>query len=238
MRVLQNMNFARAFRELLPKLMGEALQIVLVVTVAGFLLALVIGFLLAVGRLTKSRVLNRLIILFLELIRGTPLLVQLVYVYYVVPLLINIVVALITGDDYNMNMSAITAGIIGLAINYGAYLSEVFRSSIIAIDSGQTEAALALGFSGRQAMLRIVIPQAFRNSIPVFGNYLVMIVKDTSLMAYITAQELLMTTRAYTAQSFLTIESYTLLAGVYLIICIPLSIAVKLTERVLRGGRA
>ena len=178
MQVLQ-LNFIKAFRELLPKLMGEALQIVMVVTILGFLLALFIGLLLAIGRYTK---LNQIIILFLELIRGTPLLVQLVYVYYVVPLLIGIIGSLITGTEYKMVMSATTAGMIGLAINYGAYLSEVFRSSIIAIDSGQTEAALALGFSGQQAMLRIVLPQAFRNSIPVFGNYLVMIVKDTSLI--------------------------------------------------------
>ena len=94
------------------------------------------------------------------------------------------------------------------------------------------EAALALGLSKRQAMFRIVIPQAFKNSIPVFGNYLVMLVKDTSLMAYITAQEFLMTTKAYTSQTFLTIESYTILAGVYLVICIPLALLVKYVERI------
>jgi len=238
MNVLQNLNFAKAFEELLPKLLGEALQIVLIVTTVGFLFAVIIGFFLALGRFTKSRILSRLIIMFLELIRGTPLLVQLVYIYYVVPLIIEIIVSMITGSDYKMVMSATAAGIIGLAINYGAYLSEVIRSAILAIDSGQTEAALALGFSGHQAMLRIVIPQAFKNSIPVFGNYLVMLVKDTSLMAYITAQEFLMTTKAYTAQTFLTIESYTILAGVYLIICIPLSIGIKFAERKLRGGIA
>lgn len=238
MQVLQNLNFAKAFKELLPKLLGEALQIVLIVTTVGFLLAVMIGFFLALGRFTKSRILSRLILLFLELIRGTPLLVQLVYIYYVVPLIIEIIVSAITGSDYKMVMSAAASGIIGLAINYGAYLSEVIRSAILAIDSGQTEAALALGFSRRQAMLRIIIPQAFKNSIPVFGNYLVMMVKDTSLMAYITAQEFLMTTKAYTAQTFLTIESYTILAGVYLIICIPLSLVIKFAERKLRGGLA
>jgi polar amino acid transport system permease protein len=136
-----------------------------------------------------------------------------------------------------MTMASTTAGIIGIGINYGTYISEVIRSAIISIDHGQTEAALALGFSPHQAMFRIVIPQAFRNSIPVFGNYLVMMVKDTSLMAYITAQEFLMTTKAYTAQTFLTIESYTILAAVYLIICVPLAILVKILERKLNKGR-
>lgn len=231
MKVLQNLDFAKAIKELLPKLVGDALQIVLIVTVVGFILAVVIGFILALGRFTKSKILNGIITVFQELIRGTPLLVQLVYIYYVLPLLLEIVLSLITGTDQKVTISATVAGIVGLGINYGTYLSEVIRSAILAIDSGQTEAALALGFSPRQARFRIVIPQAFKNSVPVFGNYLVMMVKDTSLMAYITAQEFLMTTKAYTAQTFLTIESYTILAGVYLIICIPLSMLVKFVER-------
>ena len=158
------------------------------------------------------------------------------YVYYVVPLLIEVIFALF-GQEIDVTMTALTAGIIGMSINYGTYISEVIRSAILAIDQGQTEAALALGLSKRQAMFRIVIPQAFKNSVPVFGNYLVMMVKDTSLMAYITAQEFLMTTKAYTSQTFLTIESYTILAGVYLIICIPLSILVKYIEKICNRSR-
>jgi polar amino acid transport system permease protein len=160
-----------------------------------------------------------------------------VYIYYVIPVFIELIVGLTGNTNYKFTMGAVTAGIIGLTINYGTYISEVIRSAIISIDHGQKEAALALGFSPNQAMFRIVIPQAFRNSVPVFGNYLVMMVKDTSLMAYITAQEFLMTTKAYTAQTFLTIESYTILAGVYLVICVPLAFGVKLLERKLNKGR-
>lgn len=231
MKVINNFDFLRAVSELLPKLLGEALRIVIIVTILGFILALIVGFILALARVSKSKILNGIVIVFQEIIRGTPLLVQLVYIYYVVPLLIEVIVYLITGNDQKVEMSPVVAGIIGMGINYGTYISEVIRSAIISIDKGQIEAGLALGLSRRQAMFRIVIPQAIRNSVPVFGNYLVMLVKDTSLMAYITAQEFLMTTKAYTAQTFLTIESYTILALVYLCICIPLSLVMKLVER-------
>jgi len=237
MKVFENLNFPKAIHDLLPKLLGNALQIVVLATIIGFIFAIIIGFLLALGRVSKSKILNRIIIIFQEFIRGTPLLVQMVYIYYVVPVFINMMASLMGYTDFSLNIKSTTAGIIGLSINYGTYISEVIRSAIISIDDGQMEAALALGFSPRQAMLRIVIPQAFRNSIPVFGNYLVMMVKDTSLMAYITAQEFLMTTKAYTAQTFLTIESYTILAGVYLAICIPLGLLVRLMERKLNKGR-
>lgn len=232
MQVLNNLNFSKAFQELLPKLLGSALQLVVTVTVIGFIFAVIIGFILALIKVSKHKILNKILLVFQEIIRGTPLLVQLVYLYYVVPLIIEIIVYFVGGDpNYKCTISATVAGIIGLAINYGTYLSEVVRSAIVSIDKGQTEAALALGFSPRQAMYKIVIPQAFKNSIPVFGNYLVMMVKDTSLMAYITAPEFLMTTKAYTSQTFLTIESYTILAIVYLIICVPLAILVKFAEK-------
>lgn len=237
MDILRNLDFAKAVADLLPVLLGKALWIVILATVFGFLIALVIGFLLALARVSKKPVLNRIVVLFQELIRGTPLLVQLVYVYYVVPLLITIVGQLLGFEDFNCNMSALTAGTIGLGINYGTYLSEVIRAAIVSVDDGQREAALALGLTPRQAMMRIVVPQALKSSIPVLGNYLVTMVKDTSLMSYITAQELLTVAKSYTAQTFLTIETYTTLAFVYLLICIPLGILAKWIEKKFNKGR-
>lgn len=227
MNEIENLNFPKAIKELLPQLLGTALQIVVITTILGFLLGILLGYIFAIGKLSKYKVLSRIITVFQEFIRGTPLLVQMVYMYYVIPLIIEIIVKALGYHSFSFAMSSMTAGILALGINYGTYISEVIRSSIIAIDHGQMEAALALGFSHFQSMLRIIIPQATKNSIPVFGNYLVMMVKDTSLMAYITAPEFLMTTQSYTAQTFLTIESYTILAGVYLIICIPMSFLIK-----------
>lgn len=231
MSVIQNLDFARAWKELLPKLLGQALEIVIIVTIISFILAIIFGFILTLGRLSKYRIINGIVVAFQELIRGTPLLVQLVYIYYVFPLLIEIIAYFFGNPNYQRNMSAVTAGIIGMTINYGTYISEVIRSAILSIDKGQTEAALALGFSPWQAMYRIVIPQAFKNSIPVLGNYLLTLIKDTSLMAYITAPEFLQTTKAYTSQTFLTIESYTILALVYLVICLASSFLIKFCER-------
>lgn len=231
MSVIQNLDFARAWKELLPKLLGQALEIVIIVTIISFILAIIFGFILTLGRLSKYRIINGIVVAFQELIRGTPLLVQLVYIYYVFPLLIEIIAYFFGNPNYQCNMSAVTAGIIGMTINYGTYISEVIRSAILSIDKGQTEAALALGFSPWQAMYRIVIPQAFKNSIPVLGNYLLTLIKDTSLMAYITAPEFLQTTKAYTSQTFLTIESYTILALVYLVICLASSFLIKFCER-------
>ncbi len=237
MNILKNLDFAKAIQDLLPQLLGKALVLVITATVIGFIIGIVFGFVLALARISKNRVLNRVVILFQELIRGTPLLVQLVYIYYVVPLLITIVAQLIGFTTFKCNISPLVAGTIGLGINYATYMAEVIRSAIISIDGGQREAALALGLTPRQALMRIVVPQALKNSIPVFGNYLVMMVKDTSLMSYITAAEFLQTAKAYTSRTFLTIESYTILAVVYLVICIPLGILAKYIEQKTSVGK-
>lgn len=118
MKVINNFDFLRAVSELLPKLLGEALRIVIIVTILGFILALIVGFILALARVSKSKILNGIVIVFQEIIRGTPLLVQLVYIYYVVPLLIEVIVYLITGNDQKVEMSPVVAGIIGMGINY------------------------------------------------------------------------------------------------------------------------
>ncbi|MCI1858507.1 MAG: amino acid ABC transporter permease [Sporolactobacillus sp.] len=229
MDILRNLDFSTALHQLTPQLLQGG-WIALQATIGGFLLAIILGVFIAAGRLAKSKLLRGILLAFLEIIRGTPLLVQLVYMFYVVPLLISIVIQLwVSGYQYHINPLA--AGILGLGINYGCYLSEVVRASILAVNKGQTEAALALGYTHRQALWSIVIPQAIRNSIPVFGNYLIMMIKDTSLLAFITVNELLLRTQAYASQTFLTIESYTLLAIAYLIISLPLSQIVRLTEK-------
>ncbi|SHE63638.1 polar amino acid transport system permease protein [Seinonella peptonophila] len=224
-----NLHFPTAFQELTPQLL-KALGVVASLTLAGFALALVIAMLIALGRLSQSRFLDRILIVFLEIVRGTPLLVQLLYVYYVLPELIKLIMR-IWIPDYQLTISAFTAGVIGLGINYGCYMSEVIRSSIAAIDKGQTEAALALGYTNRQAMWNIVIPQSFRISLPTLANYFIMMIKDTSLVAFITLQEIILTTQSYASQTFLTIESYTLAALAYLILSIPLGQGVRILER-------
>lgn len=229
MDILNNLDFATAFRNLSPQLL-QGIWIALQATVGGFILAIVIGVLMAAGRLARSKILKGFLVAILEIVRGTPLLVQLVYMFYVVPLLISLVIQF-WSPGYQYRIDPLLAGILGLGINYGCYLSEVVRASILSINKGQTEAALALGYTHRQTLWSIVIPQAIRNTIPVFGNYLIMMIKDTSLLAFITVNELLLRTQTYASQTFLTIESYTLLAVAYLVISLPLSQIVRLLEK-------
>ena len=226
------LNFKKAFDTLGPSLL-DGIGVVVYVTLIGFLLSLIAALLLAIGKLSKNKVLSRILTLFIELIRGTPLLVQFFYIYYVVPMLVN-GVAKMLGYDINLQLKASTCGIIGFAINYGCYMSEVVRAAILSIDSGQREAGLALGFDEKQVMFHFIIPPALRNTIPVYGNYLVMMIKDTSLLAMISVQELLLRTKTFASQTFLTVEAYTMLALVYLVLSIPLSQLTKIIERRLK----
>ena len=226
------LHFNKAFATLGPSL-WQGIGIVIYITLIGFALALAVALLLAIGKLSRSKALNRILSLFIELIRGTPLLVQFFYIYYVIPVLLNGVAAL-AGYQTNVQFKPATCGIIGFAINYGCYMSEVIRAAILAIDYGQREAGLALGFSEKQVLLRFIIPPAIRNSVPVFGNYLVMMIKDTSLLAMISVQELLLRTKTYASQTFLTVEAYTILALFYLVISVPLSQLSKIVERKLK----
>ncbi|MTT31181.1 ABC transporter permease subunit [Terrilactibacillus sp. BCM23-1] len=229
MDIIQNLDFGAALHDLTPML-WSGLWIALEATICGFIIAFVLGTVIAIGRISKSKILRGVLVVFLEIIRGTPLLVQLVYMYYVAPLLISLVVQIWT-PGYQLSFSPFIAGALGLGINYGCYLSEVIRASILSVDRGQTEAALALGYTSRQSLWSIVIPQATRSAVPVFGNYLVMMIKDTSLLAFITVNELLLRAQTYASQTFLTIESYTILAIAYLIISLPLAQLMGLLER-------
>nr|WP_290911682.1 amino acid ABC transporter permease [Anoxybacillus sp.] len=211
----------------------EGLGIVLASTLCGFSLALLLGTFIALGRISKYFLLNKVLVVLLEIVRGTPLLVQLVYMYYVVPLIITLIGQL-WDPSYRFTLSPFMAGVIGLGINYGCYLSEVIRSAIISVDKGQFEAALALGYTNRQAMWLIIIPQAVRIALPTFGNYIIMMIKDTSLLAFITVSELLLRTQAYASQTFLTIESYTILALAYLVLSLPLAQIVRIMEKRLK----
>lgn len=227
------LNFSKAATLLIPSLL-HGFSVVVQATIFGFLLATLLGMVIAIGRLSNIKVIKGSLYLLLELIRGTPLLVQLVYIYYVVPLLLNLIASMF-GYKTDVQIASLTAGILGLGINYGCYMSEVIRASILSIDRGQTEAALALGFGKYQALFRIVMPQALRSIIPSLGNYLVMMVKDTSLLAYVAVNELLLRTQTFASQTFLTIESYTFLAIAYLIISVPLSYLVKVIENKLKN---
>lgn len=205
------------FLEYFPLLLG-GVKVALYVTAVSMILALIQGLLLALARLSSVGILRRLCTVWVEIIRGTPCLLQIYYVYYVAPA-IGIV------------LTPVTAGILGLSANYGAYMSEIFRASILSIGAGQLEAGQSLGMSRSLIMRRIVIPQAVRKIVPPLGNYLVLMVKDTSLLSTITIREIMMVAYELSAITFKFFELFTFAGIIYLGLSYPLSVFVDWVER-------
>jgi polar amino acid transport system permease protein len=195
------------------------LQLTVLLTFTSMALALVIGLALALARVAVPAA------VFVELIRGSPLLLQLFYIFYVLPF-------------FGLRLSALAAGVLGLGINYGAYMSEVFRAGIEAVPHGQWEAARALGMRARVYMPRVVLPQAIRIVVPPIGNYFISLFKDTALVSTISIGELLFRGQLLAAENFKYLQIYSFIFVLYLLISYPASLAVRALERQLRGGRA
>jgi polar amino acid transport system permease protein len=193
-------------------------QLTVFLTCGSMALALVLGLLLALARISPSRILRLPAIVFVELIRGSPLLLQLFYIYYVLPLI-------------GIRLTPIQAGLAGLSINYGAYLSEVFRAGIAAVDRGQWEAARALGLRRGWIMRLVVLPQAIRIVVPPVGNYFVSLFKDTALVSTISISELMFRGQLIAADTFKYMRIYTVVFAIYLVISVPASLAVRSLER-------
>ena len=197
-------------------------QVTIVLTLISMALALVIGLVLALAQLNpRRRVLVWSAYAFVELIRGSPLLLQLFYIFYVFPF-------------FGLRLSTFTAGVLGLAINYGAYLSEVFRAGIEAVDNGQWEAARSLGMPMWVIMSKVVLPQAMRIIIPPVGNYFISLFKDTALVSTISIAELLFTGQLLAAETFKYLEIYSFIFTIYILISYPASLGVKWLERRMR----
>jgi len=161
-------------------LQGAGLTILL--TLVSIFFGLILGLLLALGRLSKNAFFDRLSQFYIWLFRGTPLLLQIFFIYYALPTFTPITI------------DALPAAFIALSLNSGAYLAEIIRAAIQSIDKGQMEASKALGMSFTQAMRRIIIPQSYRRLIPPTGNEFIALLKDSSLVSIIAMTELMRTT--------------------------------------------
>ena len=203
-------------------LRGTAITVFL--TVASMALALIFGLALALARLSSAPFLRLPARIFVEIIRGSPLLLQLFYIFYVFPF-------------FGIRLARIEAGILGLAINYGAYLSEVFRAGIQAVGYGQWEAAQALGMRRRTTMRLVILPQAFRIVVPPVGNYFISLFKDTALVSTISIAELIFTGQLIAADTFKYLQVYSIIFVIYLAISYPASLGVSWLERRLEPGR-
>jgi His/Glu/Gln/Arg/opine family amino acid ABC transporter permease subunit len=210
-----------AVENLGPLLAGLLMTVELTITV--MLLSLVFALLVALAGMSSYRPLRFLVKTYIEVVRGTPLLLQLIYVYYVLP-------------EFGIRLNNFTAGVIALTLNYSAYLSEVYRSGIQAIARGQHDAAAALGMTGLLAMRRIILPQAIRIVVPTLGNYFIGLFKDTALCSVVSIQEVLFTAQILAARDFQYFTLYTVVGVMYFGVSFPAARLVNYLERVTRPG--
>ncbi|CAH0442619.1 ectoine/hydroxyectoine ABC transporter permease subunit EhuD [Ralstonia pseudosolanacearum] len=214
--------FIEHAQEFLPILLQGAV-VTVEVTVLSFLLSSVIGLALALMRLSPIKAVSAAGATIVNIIRGLPIIVQLFYIYFVLP-------------DVGIQLTAFQAGVIGLGIAYSAYQAENFRAGIEAVDPGQREAAQAMGMRGALIMRRVILPQAFRIALPPYGNTLVMMLKDSSLVSTITVAEMTRAGQLIASSTFQNMTVYTLVALLYLLMSLPLVFGLRRLERRMGAG--
>ena len=185
----------------------------------------VIGALVAIMRLSKNKPLNLIATVYVEVIRDTPLLLQLYFFYFLLP---DILPAL--------KLSKFTCITVALVINSGAYMSEVFRSGIQSIDRGQTEAARSLGLSATQTMTRIILPQAFKHVLPAMCNEFVSVTKETSLASTFYVGDLMTQYQTISGKTYLVIEPLIIIGCIYFVVTFTMSKLIDILERRLKAG--
>lgn len=223
----------------------QAAGVTIGISIVSMILAVIFGFLGAMGRLSRFAPLRIIALVYVEVVRGTPILVQLLLWYYGIGQLLSsfgfdpyvVTFNLLTQIGQNslvpFAFSAYFYGVIALSFNYGAYLTEVFRTGILSVDKGQSEAALSLGLNARQTMRKIILPQAFRITLPPFTNYFITLVQDSALLSVLGVAELEQTTGSFAdpmVNSNQKLFMYILGALIYLVICYVLSLLARFME--------
>jgi His/Glu/Gln/Arg/opine family amino acid ABC transporter permease subunit len=188
------------------------------VAVGALAMALVVGLVVALIRMSPFRILRVLAGAYIELLRGTPALAQLFVIYFGLP-------------DIGIHVEPVTAAIIGLGINGSAYLAEIYRAGIEAIHKGQVEAALSLGMTPARTMQYIILPQAVRLMLPPITNFSIILLKDTALVSVVAAPEIMFYARNLVTETFLSMHVYLLVALMYLSMTIPMGRVVARLER-------
>lgn len=195
------MEWLELAKQALPVLMLGA-GYTLLFAVSAMVLGLALGFAVALLRIARVPLLSQLAALYVSLMRGTPLLVQIFVIYYGLP-------------SVGIEFEPVTAGILALTLNVAAYLSESLRGAMAGVERGQWDAALSLGLNWWQAVRFVIAPQAVRLAVPSLANSLISLIKDTSLVSVITVSELMMVTKDLIAQTFQPLPLYLMAAGVY-----------------------
>ena len=200
----------------LPSLLQGAL-LTIAVSLLAFALAIILGLATGVARISRIAPLRAVAAFYIQFIRGTPLLLQLFFIYYVLPY-VGIV------------LTPFASGTLGLTLNYGAYMAEVFRSGIQAIPKGQWEAGFSVGMSRHKLLRRIILPQAIRIIVPSLGNFFVSIFKDSALVSVITMRDLMFSGQLLASATYKHFEIFTMVAVIYFLISYPTAKFVEWVE--------
>lgn len=206
--------------EVLPVLL-QGLVVTVKATVFGMVLALVLGMVLALARRSSFNLLSWAAAGFIEFVRSTPLLVQIYFLFYVLP-------------GTGITLSPMVTGVLALGIHYAAYCAEVYRAGIESIPKGQYEAATALNLSPARTTFAIILPQAIPPVVPALGNYLVAMFKDTPLLSAITVLELLQRAKILGSESFRYVEPLTLVGIIFLVLSLVAATGIRSLEARLR----
>ncbi|HEX3011967.1 MAG TPA: amino acid ABC transporter permease [Syntrophomonadaceae bacterium] len=217
------MDLGKVFGEVYPLLL-EGLWITIEVTVLSLLLAFILGLFSCFMDLSKRAPLRWISKIYVGIIRGTPLLVQVFYIYFAIPQLFQVL-----GID--LRFTPFSAGLITLTLNAGAYMSEIFRGAINAVNPGQMEAARSLGLSHAQAMKRVVLPQALRICLPSLVNQFIITLKDSSLISVIGLADIMYQAKIYVGRTMESFATYTWVALFYFVAIAVLAQLAKTVER-------
>lgn len=209
--------FLRDAAEFLPILL-EGVRLTILVTIGSLILSTLLGLVWAMMRVSSIKFVSQVSAGIINVIRGIPIIVQLFYIYFVMP-------------DLGVSLTALHAAIIGLGIAYSAYQAENFRAGIEAIDKGQIEAAQTIGMGWWMTMRRVVLPQAIRLVLPPYGNTMIMMLKDSSQASTITVAELALQGKLIASSTFKNTSVFTLVAVLYLVMSIPLILFVRHFEK-------
>jgi len=215
------------FLFLLPyaSLFWRGVLVTLAYTIGTVLLGLLLGLLVGLGRLSHSKLLNLPLIAYIEAFRCTPLLVQLVWFYYALPVLLGI------------QIPAVVAAVMTLSLYTGAFYAEIFRGGIVSIEQGQWDAARALGLGRWHTMRLVILPQAIRRMVPPFVNQSITQLKNTSLVSTIAVPDLLYNGTLITGDTYRPLEVYTVVALIYFALLFPSTLLAQAYERALARGR-
>lgn len=217
------------YSTILSKL-AVGIQVTVRVALLSYALAILIGLIVGLGRVSKNPVAYTLATLYVQIMRGVPILVLILFIAFVIgPAIVKVINDLGIAAS-NQDFSTETRVVIALAVAYGGYEAETFRAGIESIGKGQMEAARSLGMSYLQAMRFIILPQAVRRVLPPLGNDFISMVKDSSLVSVLGVRDITQEARLYAAASFRYLEAFSILAYIYLVLTISLSLAVKFLE--------